>query len=177
MKPVLLLLSLSVLLFRCSHTKQYSSSEEVNQTSLEKTVEIETIWDSVLHTEHFHVGLDSAHWTDRTKNKSYSLPLSSIHKISIIDRKKGAWYGFRNPLYLGTGLGLLVALNEVISESNPVDPRTIFGGFIALGGFYGLTVGAPVGGLHGYRYEYIVSEVAQPNKATTGNAESPESNK
>lgn len=161
MKIKVLIITLVILLISCSHTHQVSTQDEMNHAFEDEVVEIQMIWGNTLHAKNVQIQADSAHWVDAKSNQDHSAPLNSITKISIIDRKKGAWYGFKRILVAGTGVGLIGALSA--SDQKFFPPRYVFGGFTLLGGFYGLAVGAPVGALYGYRDVYIITEVTPLN--------------
>ena len=161
---------ISIFIFSCSHTRQYLNDDEINLISEGKVVDIKMVWGNTLHGKSIQVESDSAYWIGRKIDQSYSAPLKSIHKISIIDRKRGAWYGFRSFLYTGIAVGTFAVLDDQFSITPESDgqglnidlaPATILGGFTLLGGFYGLTVGAPVGAYFGYRNVYVITDVTQ----------------
>lgn len=148
-----------MLVFNCSHTRHVSTSDEMNLAFEDRVVEIKMIWGNTLQAKHIQVDTDSVRWLDIDSNQNHSAPRSNINKISVIDRKKGAWYGFQGILYAGSCLGIIGAIEGGLSTNPLHTPGEIFGGFTLLGGFYGFIVGVPVGAFVGYKDVYIITEI------------------
>ena len=168
------MIPLSLIAFSCSHTQQYSGLEQLILAVDDTVIEIKTVWGHTLHAKTIQVDSDSVRWVARELNSKHSAPLKSINKISLINRKKGAWLGFRNIMYGALCVGGLIILQEEFSifpDSNSDAMNIDFGiptivGYSALmGGFYGLSVGVPVGAFIGFRDVYIITEVPPNNNS------------
>ena len=172
MKFSIPLFVLSIFFYGCSHTNHFTSPNDINLAVEGETVDIWMIWGNKVHANSFQIKADSAFWVDAKLNYQQSAPVNKIHKISIVDRRKGAWHGFKAFFYTGISVGIFAAFDESFSITPLSDspenswgpsfgPAEFIVGGTALGGFYGLIIGAPIGAFMGHRDEYIITEVTQ----------------
>ena len=155
--PIVLL----ILVPGCSSNRKYSSFEEINQTANHKTVTIELQDGNRARARNLRVTRDSTYWIDANTDEPHQLHSSqNIRKVIVINRRRGAWLGFRNFMFAGTALGVIGLYSGDDSASSEMAftaaDKFLLG--ISAGFVYGVVIGVPTGALIGAKDVFVIDQ-------------------
>ncbi|MBA7623185.1 MAG: hypothetical protein GH143_00025 [Calditrichaeota bacterium] len=150
---------MSVMVFGCSHTRQFTSYDEINSRAKGKLAKIELAQGVNIRGRDIQITPDSTYWIETRKLLKHAVPTSQVHKIVIVDRGRGAWEGFLGFVAAG-------AVMSVFEFMRGDDPPGLFSftaeeKFIlvnAMGIMFGVRLGPPLGALIGSKDVYVLNE-------------------
>lgn len=153
-------------LLGCTHTRQFTSLEEINSKANGKKVIVTFYGGENLKCKNLYIDMDSTYIYNIKQKGNQQLETTRIQKIAIINRGKGAWEGFRPFLF---GAPLLSALAVAQYEPEPtgfIHYTKAQTGLIAFAGtiFYGAIIGVPLGLAIGSREVYNLASMEPDGK-------------
>ena len=141
-----ILVGLSIFFVGCTHHRQFSSYDEINSRVLWQSVKISLSDGTLTKGRNVVIRPDSTSWFVTWTSSNQIVATSSVQHLTIVNRDRGAWEGFRGSLIVGAVLGL-------IGYASGDDEEVIFGftagdklrlGLTA-GVVFGVLIGIPVG--------------------------------
>lgn len=95
---ILIVVSL-ILLVGCSHICQFSHYDEINARTKGKDANLLLLNGTNIKGNDILMTADSTYWFQQPMNIKQSVSTSEVHKLILVNRGRGAWYGCR--MFLG----------------------------------------------------------------------------
>ena len=150
-----IILIFSVLLASCTHTRQFSSYDEIQSFTGGKKAEIILSDGASFQGRGIEITSDSTYWFDLKNGVKQAVSNMMVAEIIITNRERGAWEGFRFFMAAGTALGIA----GVLAGDNYGYEGTILVVGLGLGVASGVVLGIPMGAARGSK-----EQVVFPNK-------------
>lgn len=152
-----IIVGLSVFFVGCTHSRQLLSHDEINSRVLGKSVKICFSDGTSLKGRNVEIGPDSTSWFVTQTSSNQIVATSSVHHLTVVNRGRGAWEGFRPFLIAGTVLGLIgFASGDDPPGFLAFTAEEKFALGVVAGVVYGALIGAPIGTVIGSRDRYIL---------------------
>ena len=153
-------------LIGCTHTKQFSSYDEINSYTEGKIVQIKLYDEKIIKGKNIHLSTDSTFWVDTKNKNTYKLPTSEIIAIRTINRPQGANTGFISFTIFGVIVGVLTYLTADFSDCWLFCEGEVILIGSAMGTTLGIFVGIPMGALIGSKNVYYVNPNLSSSETT-----------
>ena len=164
-----MIVALLVLLVGCTHIRQFSNYDEINSLTKGKVVKLKLspkvfipsnnkYGVNVIKGRNIQITPDSTYWIEPRTGIKQVVPTSQVFEIVIVNRRRGAWEGFRAFLVAGAVLGGILFLDGDDPPSNFIsfsaEAKFVLGNIAGIA--YGVVFGLPIGAVIGSSDVYVL---------------------
>lgn len=162
-----MIVALLVLLVGCTHTRQFSNYDEINSLTKGKVATLKLSqkvfipsknkYGVIVKGRDIQITPDSTYWIEPRGGIKQVVSTSQVLQLVILNRRRGAWEGFRGFLVAGAVLGIMgFAEGDDTSGFFRLSAEQKFVIGNAMGIVCGVFVGLPIGAASGSKDVYIL---------------------